>query len=354
MTAVAQRSELAFTDPGHGEAFTDHMVSIDYTPETGWSRPSLQRLADIAFHPATIGLHYGQVAFEGLKAHRLAEDGSMVVFRPRDNGARFQRSAARMAMPELPEELFLEAVDQLIRVDSCRLSDNPLHSIYLRPLLFGTDISLMLRPSRNYRFLLMAFVAGGFFGKDVDAVSVFVNHDYARAFPGGTGDVKIAGNYGPTFIAQQQADAMGCPQVIWLDALERRYVEEMSGMSLFLVRGTGPGATIVTPTLSGTLLPGVTRDTMLRIAERCGFKASEERIELEQWRKECQDGTITEAFACGTAAVVTPVGQVRDRGGDFLIGDGTPGPVTLQLRTALTDLHHGVMPDLDGWLHHCS
>jgi branched-chain amino acid aminotransferase len=352
MTAVQERNQLAFTDPGHGEAFTDHMVSIEYTPETGWGELSLDRLADISLHPATIGLHYGQVAFEGIKAHRRV-DGSMVVFRPRDNALRFQRSARRMAMPELPEELFLDAIDQLIRADSFRLSDNPLHSIYLRPMMFGTDVSLMLRPSRGYRFLLMAFVAAGFFGADLEAVSVFVNHDYPRAFPGGTGDVKIAGNYGPTFIAQQQAEASGCQQVVWLDALERRYLEEMSGMNFFLVRGRGADARIVTPKLSGSLLPGVTRDTMLRLARRRGYQASEERIELDQWRRECQDGTITEAFACGTAAVVTPIGQVRDRDGDFSIGDGRSGPVTMNLRTALTDLHHGVLADQDGWLYAC-
>jgi len=354
MTAVSERTELAFTDPGHGEAFTDHMVSIDYTPEAGWGRPSLQRLADLSLHPATIGLHYGQVAFEGLKAHRRIDDGSMVVFRPLDNGRRFQRSARRIGMPELPEQLFLEAVDQLIRVDSCRLSDNPAHSIYLRPLLFGTDVSLMLRPSRNYRFLLMAFVAAGFFGGEIEPVSVMVNHDHPRAFPGGTGDVKIAGNYAPTFVAQVEAAAAGCQQVLWLDAMERRYLEEMSGMNLFLVRGTGSDARIVTPTLSGSLLPGVTRDTMLKLARRLGYGAGEERIELAQLRAECQDGTVSEAFACGTAAVVTPVGEIRDRDRNFRFGDGRPGPITMRLRGALTDLHHGVLPDTEGWLHACS
>lgn len=353
MTAVTERNELAFTDPGHGEAFTDHMVCIDYTPEAGWSSPSLQRLADLTMHPATIGLHYGQVAFEGLKAHRRTDDGSMVVFRPLDNGRRFQRSARRIGMPELPEELFLAAVDQLIRADSCRLSDNPTHSIYLRPLLFGTDVSLMLRPSRNYRFLLMAFVAAGFFGDEVEPVSVMVNHEYPRAFPGGTGNVKIAGNYAPTFVAQVEAQAIGCQQVLWLDALERRYLEEMSGMNLFLVRGSGADARIVTPTLSGSLLPGVTRDTMLKLARRLGYGASEERIELSQLRAECENGTISEAFACGTAAVVTPVGRIRDQGGDFLFGSGRPGPITMQLRGALTDLHHGVLADTEGWLHAC-
>lgn len=352
MTAVSERNELAFTDPGHGEAFTDHMVSIDYTSETGWGEPSLQRLADIGFHPATIGLHYGQVCYEGLKAHRRV-DGSMVAFRPRDNAARFQRSARRLAMPELPDAVFLDAVERLVSADACRLSDNPDHSIYLRPVMFGSDVSLMLRPSRGYRFMLMAFVAASFFHADMDAMSVHVNHDHPRAFPGGTGNVKVAGNYAPTFVAQQQADALGCPQVVWLDATEGRYLEEMSGMNFFLVRGTGKDARIVTPTLTGSLLPGVTRNTMLRLAERCGLAASEERIALEQLRAESQEGTVTEAFACGTAAMVTPIGRFVDQDGEILIGDGRPGAVTTQLRTALTDLQHGLLPDLDGWLHPC-
>jgi len=286
MTAVFERSRLAFTDPGHGDAFTDHLVSIDYSPEAGWGQPALHGLADLGLHPATIGLHYGQVAYEGLKAHRRLDDGSMVLFRPRDNARRFQRSARRMAMPELPEELFLAAVERLVRADECRLSDSPAHSMYLRPMMYGSDLSLMLRPSRGYRFLLTAFVAASFFGPDVQAITVLVNQEHPRAFPGGTGDVKVAGNYAPTFVAQRQAEALGCQQVVWLDAMERRYLEEMSGMNFFLVRGSGAEAEIVTPALSGSLLPGVTRDTMLRLAERCGLGASEERIALEDWRQQ--------------------------------------------------------------------
>ncbi|MEU5868021.1 MULTISPECIES: branched-chain amino acid aminotransferase [unclassified Nonomuraea] len=338
-------------DPGHGDAFTDHMVGIEWTPEQQWTRPVLLPLADLAMHPGTVGLHYGQVAFEGLKAHRQP-DGSMAVFRPWDNARRFRRSVARLAMPELPDELFVTAIDDLVRHDEGWLSDDPSHSLYLRPLMYGDERTLMLRPSRTYRFLLMAFVTGGFFGDDVDSVSVWVAHEHPRAFPGGTGDVKIAGNYAPTFNAQQQAQAAGCQQVIWLDATEREWVEEMGGMNLFFVRGHGSRAEVVTPRLSGTLLPGVTRDTLLTLAARLGLTPREERIGLRQWRRQCLDGDITEVFACGTAAVVTPVGRVRDRDGDWTIGDGTPGPVTRALRTALVDLHHGIAPDPDGWMHH--
>jgi branched-chain amino acid aminotransferase len=343
------RTEVVL-NPGHGEAFTAHMISATWSEESGWSGLELLPLSDLVIHPGMIGLHYGQVAFEGLKAHRRG-DGRMGVFRPADHAARFRRSCRRLAIPELPEDVFVAAVDRLIATDEGALSTDPSHSIYLRPIIFATDTSLMLRPSRTYRFLLMAFVAGGFFGEDVESVSVWISHDYVRAFPGGTGDVKIAGNYAPSFLAQRQAEEAGCAQAVWLDARERRYVEEMGGMNMFLVRGSGPDAQVITPELTGTLLPGVTRRTVLTLAERLGYRTGQERISLDQWRRECTEGSMTEVFACGTAAVVTPVGAVRDRDGGWTIGDGRPGPVTLSLRQALVDLHHGKLPDPEGWLH---
>jgi branched-chain amino acid aminotransferase len=343
------RPGTAVTDPGHGESFTEHMVVMDWSEERGWTRPELTGLRNLSIHPGMIGLHYGQVAFEGLKAHRRA-DGTMGVWRPADHALRFQRSCRRLAMPELPVDVFLSVVDQLVGIDQGALSEDPAHSIYLRPLMFATDTTLMLGPSRTYRFLLMAFVAGGFFGDSVESVAVHVSRDFSRAFPGGTGDVKVAGNYAPSFLAQRRAEAAQCGQVVWLDARERRYIEELGGMNLFLVRGDQ----VVTPRLTGTVLPGITRDTILTLALRLGCATSEERVSLDRWRAECASGAVTETFACGTAAVVTPVGRVRDADGDFTIADGRPGPVTLSLRKALTDLHHGLAEDPDGWLRSCS
>jgi branched-chain amino acid aminotransferase len=341
----------AAANPGHGETFTDHMFSMSWSPDDGWHQPELRMLENLSLHPATIGLHYGQVAFEGLKAHRQV-DGSMAVFRPFDHARRFQRSVRRLFMPALPEHIFVDAIDQLVGADEGWLSDDPSHSLYLRPLMFGKDVSLMLRSSDEFQFLLMAFVAGGFFGDDVRSVSVWVSHEHSRAVLGGTGDVKIAGNYAPSLVAQWAAEQAGCQQVVWLDALEHRWVEEMSGMNLFLVRGKGADAEVVTPALTGTLLPGITRDTLLTLAARLGYTPRQERISLDQWRAECESGVITEAFACGTAAVVTPVRRVCDADGDWVIGDGTPGPVTMRMRRQLVDLHHGVTTDPDGWLHH--
>jgi len=351
-TSTAQPGRRAgVVNPGHGETFTDHMFSMLWSPASGWHQPEFGRLQNLSIHPGTVGLHYGQVAFEGLKAHRRV-DGSMVVFRPYEHARRFQTSTRRLAMPELPVDIFMDAVSQLVAADHEWLSDDPAHSLYLRPIMFASDHSLMLRPSTEYRFLLMAFVAGGFFGDHVDTVSVLISRDYCRAMPGGTGNVKVAGNYAPSFLAQQQAQEAGCQQVVWLDAIERHWIEEMGGMNLFFVRDTGTGYEVGTPELTGSLLPGVTRDTLLTIAERLGYRAREMRISVDQWRQESIEGRITEVFACGTAAVVTPVSAVRDPlGGDWTVGDGQPGPVTMTLRRALMDVHHGLVPDPDGWLH---
>lgn len=334
-------------DPGHGEAFTDHMITADWTPESGWQPARLGPLRELTLHPGTLGLHYGQVIFEGLKAFRQP-DGSMAVFRPWDNARRFQSSARRLAMPTLPEPLFVDAVGRLVAADAALLPESSAHSIYIRPFMFATDQTLMLRPSASYRFVVVAFVAGAFFGESVESISVWVNRDYARAMPGGTGDVKIAGNYAPTFVAQLQAERAGCQQVLWLDSAEHRWIEEMSGMSVFLVRG-GRRPEIVTPPLSGTLLPGVTRDTIMKLAVRLGLTVRQERVCVERWRT---GGEFTEAFACGTAAVITAVGEVRDGQARWRIGDGNPGPVTTALRAALIDAQRGRTPDADGWLHH--
>lgn len=337
-------------EPGHGDSFTDHAFRLRWSPEAGWRYPELIRLDEVSIHPATLGLHYAQVVYEGLKAYRQT-DGSMAVFRPREHARRFQRSARRLHMPELPERMFLHAISRLVQADEAFLSGDPEHSLYLRPLMYGSDVSLMLRPSEHYDFLVMAFVAGGFFGNGVQTIAAWVCREHSRAFPGGTGDVKVAPNYAPTLPAGQRAKAAGCQQVIWLDATERRWLEEMSGMNIFVVRGAGTGAEVVTPALSGSLLPGITRASLLTLAARLGYRAAEERISVEQLRAECAGGRITEMFACGTAAVVTSVGRITDGEDTWPVGDGTPGPVTTALRRQLVDLHHGAAADPDGWLH---
>ncbi|WP_240137704.1 branched-chain amino acid aminotransferase [Streptomyces sp. MUM 178J] len=339
------------TQHGFGERFTDHMVRMTWTAQEGWSgAPQVMAFGDLPFSPAMAGLHYGQVVFEGLKIHRRA-DGTLAAFRPAAHAGRLRQSARRLAMPELPEELFLEAMDLFVGRDGHLLPvDDPDLSLYLRPVLFASEPSLALRPARKYTFLLMGFVTGGFFSDRPDPVSVLVSREFTRAAPDGTGQAKCAGNYAGAFLAQQAAAEAGCRQVVWLDPVERRWIEEMGGMNLFFVRGSGPAAEVVTSPLTGSLLPGVTRDSLLTLAAELGHPVREERIAVDEWRAQSLSGAITETFACGTAALVTPVGLVRDGADAWQIGSGAAGPVTLALRASLTALHQGRVPDSHGWM----
>ncbi|MFB4421392.1 branched-chain amino acid aminotransferase [Streptomyces sp. QL37] len=334
---------------GFGESFTDHMVVMRWTEGQGWGKGEVLPYGDFPMNPAMVGLHYGQVVFEGIKSHRQP-DGSIGTFRPDAHARRFQNSARRMAMPVLPEDLFLWAVDELVARDGGRLPEGPNLSLYLRPVMFASEVSLALRPAREYTFVLIAFVTGGFFSDQPDPISVLVSRDVSRAAPGGTGQAKCAGNYAGAFTVQQEAAAVGCQQVVWLDPVERRWIEEMGGMNLFFVRGSGPTAELVTPPLTDTLLPGITRDSLMVLAEEEGLRVTEERTAVDQWQAECESGRITETLACGTAAVVTPVGFVRDGAGSWSIGDGSPGPVSLRLRAALVGAQRGTAPDRHGWV----
>ncbi|MEU5092709.1 branched-chain amino acid aminotransferase [Streptomyces sp. NPDC021356] len=332
-----------------GELFTHHMVTAHWTGQDGWSAPRLEPFGDLRMSPAMVGLHYGQVVFEGLKAYRREED-AVAVFRPDDHAARLRRSAERLAVPALADDTLLQAVDLLLAADGGCLPDQPGLSLYLRPVLYASEAHLALRPARQYAFLLIAFVTGGFFSDRPDPVTVWVGRDHTRAAPGGTGGVKYAGNYAPSYAAQEQARQAGCDQVVWLDPVERRWVEELGGMNLFFVRGSGPSAQVITPPATGTLLPGVTRDSLLHLAARQQLAVREEPVSVGQWKAECLDGTITETFASGTAAVVTPVGVVRDGAQSWQVGTGRAGPVTLALRDALVDIHTGRAPAPEGWL----
>lgn len=323
-----------------GEVFTRSMVTAQWTAEDGWQPAVLSDRAPLPMDPAMVGLHYGQAVFEGLKAYRQP-DGAVRAFRAADHARRLQASARRLAMPELPTGLFLDAVAGLIGADGAELPDDPALSLYLRPLLYASEPSLALRPARRYAFLLIAFITGGFFADRPEPVAVWVSRDQVRAVAGGTGGVKFAGNYAPTYLAQQRAEAAGCRQVIWLDAEEHRWIEEMGGMNVFFVHGAGSTARVTTPPLTGTLLPGVTRDTLLSLSERLGLRAAEEPLSVEDWRDGCRTGAITEAFATGTGAGVTPIGTVHDGADVWQVGDGEPGPVTLRLRDALDAVQRG-------------
>ncbi len=337
-------------NPGFGLSFTDHMVRIDWAADAGWSEGQVLPYGPLQLDPATMALHYGQEIFEGLKAYRQP-DGGIATFRPDANARRFQRSARRLAMAELPEELFVESLRALVDVDRAWVPKTADHSLYLRPFMISTEVGLGVRPARRYAYLLIASPAGSYFPGGVQPVSVWLSTEYTRAAPGGTGEAKCAGNYAASLVAQAHAAEQGCDQVVWLDAVEHRWVEEMGGMNLYFVYGSGRSARIVTPALTGTLLPGVTRDSLLQLAQDLGFGAEEGKISTEEWREANESGEITEVFACGTAAVITPVGSVRSSAGSWTVGDGRPGPVSMQLRQHLLGIQTGTAPDDRGWMH---
>ncbi|MGY1725282.1 branched-chain amino acid aminotransferase [Blastococcus sp. SYSU DS0533] len=350
--STTEREEL-LADPGFGRYFTDHMFVARYQVGRGWYDARLTQYGPLPMDPGTAALHYAQSIFEGLKAY-AQPDGSVATFRPEANAARFVRSAERLAMPPVPEEAFLAAVDALVDADRAWVPTGPDQTLYLRPYQLASESFLGVRPAHEYLFLVIASPAGAYFPRGVHPVSVFISEDYVRAAPGGTGDVKCAGNYAASLRPQQQASELGCDQVVYLDAVERRYIEELGGMNLFFVLGSGEDAELVTPELSGTLLPGITRDSLISVARELGHRVSERKVTLEEWRSGALDGSISETFACGTAAVITPVGQIRARTGDFTVGDGEPGPVTMRLREALLDIQHGRVADTHGWLHRVS
>lgn len=336
--------------PLFGRYFTDHMVRIDYAGGA-WGEGAVLPYGPLTLDPATAALHYGQEIFEGLKAYRQP-DGTVAAFRPDANAARFRRSARRLAMPELPDEVFLESLQALVDVDRAWVPTRPDDSLYLRPFMIGTEVGLGVnKPSSEYTYLLIASPAGPYFAGGVKPVKVWLSAEYTRAAPGGTGEAKCAGNYAASFLAQANATAHGCDQVVWLDATEHRWVEEMGGMNLYFVYGSGPSARIVTPALTGTLLPGITRDSLLTLAGELGFGVEEGKISTDEWREGNESGAITEVFACGTAAVITPVGAVDSADGGWVVGDGTPGMVSMQLREQLVALQTGQAPDPHGWLH---
>lgn len=346
---AAERQQL-LADPGFGKVFTDHMVVARYVAGQGWTEAKVTGYAPLQLDPSTAALHYAQSIFEGLKAY-AQPDGSVSVFRPEQNAARMARGAVRMAMPPVPADGFIAAVDALVDADRDWVPTGPDQTLYIRPYELAVEPFLGVRPATEYLFVVIASPAGAYFPRGVQPVSVYLSEDYIRAAPGGTGDVKCAGNYAASLLAQEQAIAAGCDQVVWLDATEKKYVEEMGGMNLFFVLGSGPDAELVTPELTGTLLPGITRESLITVAQEMGHRVTERRFSVEEWRAGVADGSITETFACGTAAVITPVGEVKARTGDFTVGDGTPGTLTMALRERLLDVQHGRVADAHGWRH---
>lgn len=346
----AERLAEIKANPGFGAHFTDHMAIIDWDVERGWHDARIVPYGPFTIDPAMMVLHYGQEIFEGLKAF-VQPDGSIAAFRPDANAARFIRSARRMALPELPEEMFLASLRELCEVDRQWVPTGEDTSLYLRPVMFASEIAIGVHPAREVTYYLIASPAGLYFSGGGAGVTVWLSTDYVRAAPGGTGEAKTGGNYAASLQAQAEATARGCDQVVWLDATERRWVEEMGTNNLCFVYGSERDGTVevVTPELNGSILPGITRDSLLTLCRDLGYTTTERRISTDEWAKAAASGEMTEAFGCGTAAVVTPVSTVRGVDGEFTIGDGTAGPVTRRLREALVGIQHGTAPDPHGW-----
>ncbi|WP_375508550.1 branched-chain amino acid aminotransferase [uncultured Caballeronia sp.] len=339
------REEL-LENPLFGRVFTDHMVTIRYSGTRGWHDAKVSPRGPFSLDPSTLVLHYAQEIFEGMKAYRLPNGGA-TLFRPEANARRFGNSAERLAMPPLPEALFVESVRQLVRVDRDWIPSTQGSALYIRPFMIATEAVLGMKPSAEYLYCVVATPVGAYFKGNASALTVWSSDDYTRAAPGGTGAAKCGGNYAASLAALAQAAREGCDQVVFLDAAERRWIEELGGMNVFFIFDDG---SIQTPPLTGTILPGITRASLITLARDIGITVFEQPYDIDQWQADAKSGRLVEAFACGTAAVVTPIGTVKGRKHNFSIGNGSGGPITERLKTALLNIQNGRAPDHYGWL----
>ena len=333
------------TDLGFGRHFSNRMFSQRYTPDLGWHDARIGPYRPLTLDPASVVFHYGQEIFEGLKAYRRP-DGQINLFRPWENAARFNRSAERMAMAEVDPEEHVEAIAELVALEHEWVSAQPGASLYIRPTLIATDVGLGVHASHNYLHFIIVGPTGPYFATGFDPVGVYISREYVRAVRGGTGAAKAGGNYAASLFVAQKVKALGYQQVLWLDAVERRYVEEVGAMNIaFVYEGTH----IATPALSGSILPGITRDSVLRLAPDLGYTVSEDRIDVDQALAGIRSGRITEVFGIGTAAVIAPVGTLGSDEETVTVNDNQPGPVARRLYDALTDIQYGRAPDPYGW-----
>jgi branched-chain amino acid aminotransferase len=345
-------SEVAeiLANPGFGTYFTDHMLMLEWTPEQGWHGGRITKYGPLSLDPATAVLHYAQEIFEGMKAYRH-DDGSIWTFRPEENAKRMTRSSGRLALPVLDPDDFVQAVDALVEVDQRWVPENKAggsgeKSLYLRPFMIASEAFLGVRPAQHVTFMVIASPAGAYFKGGVTPLTLWLTEEYTRAGRGGMGAAKTGGNYASSLVAQQEATAHDCDQVVFLDAAEGKYVEELGGMNLYFVYADGH---IVTPE-TGTILEGITRAAIIELAGKKGHQVEERKFSIDEWRDGVGSGEITEVFACGTAAVVTPVGTLQWDGGE-VTGAADAGPLTMEIRQDLVDIQYGRADDVFGWMH---
>ncbi len=341
-TPAAER-ETILANPGFGKHFTDHMVDICWSKQGGWHRPRVSPYGPIELSPAAAVLHYAQEIFEGLKAYRHP-DGSIWTFRPEANAARMQRSARRLALPELPAEYFLDSLRQLIAVDGDWVPSAPETSLYLRPFMFAKEAFLGVRPADKIAFYVIASPAGAYFSGGVAPVSIWLSTRYARAAEGGTGSAKTGGNYAASLLPQSEAYEQGCQQVLFLDAGGN--LEELGGMNVVLVRKDG---TLITPE-SDSILEGITRESVLRLATDRGLRVERREIPVGEWRDGAASGDIVGAFACGTAAVIVPIGRLVGEGIEIVHSGTESEALARSLREELTGIQYGRLEDRYGWM----
>jgi branched-chain amino acid aminotransferase len=332
--------------PGFGVHFTDHMAVATWTAADGWHDSAVVPYGPFSLDPATAVLHYAQEVFEGLKAYRHG-DGSVWLFRPDQNAARMVRSSARLALPELPPADFLASLDALIAADAAWVPNAAEQSLYLRPFMFASEAFLGVRPAQRVTYCCIASPAGAYFASGVRPVSIWISTRYTRAAPGGTGAAKCGGNYAASLVAQQEAAGNGCDQVMFADAAEHAWLEELGGMNVYVVTADNE---LLTPELTGSILEGVTRESILTLAEEFGLTPVERKIAIAELVDGISSGQVTELFACGTAAVITPIGMLKDEDGTYVVGAGETGETTAALRKNLLDIQYGRAADTHGWL----
>jgi branched-chain amino acid aminotransferase len=339
--------EAILANPGFCVYFTDHMAVATWTAADGWHDSAIVPYRAFSLDPATAVLHYAQQVFEGLKAYRH-EDGTIWTFRAEQNAQRMARSAKRMALPVLPAEDFLSSIEELVAADAAWVPAAPEQSLYLRPFMFATEAFLGVRPAKRVTYCCIASPVGAYFATGVKPVNIWISRAYSRAAPGGTGAAKTAANYAASLLPQQQALEHGCDQVMFADAAEHRWLEELGGMNVYLITTDNE---LITPELTGSILEGVTRDSILTLAPEFGLTPVERRIEITELLDGIGSGKVTELFACGTAAVATPIGTLHDENGRYQVGSGESGEMTLAIRQRLLDIQYGRAEDKYDWLH---
>jgi len=337
------------TDPaqlGFGQIFTDRILKAQWDARRGWHDVRIEPYAPLVLDPAAKVFHYAQEVFEGLKAYRWP-DGRIVLFRPQMNAARFNRSAARLALPEVPEELFLEGVDTLVRLERDWVPGAAGTSLYIRPTLIAVEPTLGVRPSEQCLFFVILSPVGAYYAAGFNPVRILVEDSYVRAVPGGTGTAKTGGNYASSLMAGLKAKERGFEQVLWLDGIQRRWVEEVGAMNIFFVAD----GTLVTPPLTDSFLAGVTRDSVLELARALGIPVDVRPVDIDALMADVRSGRVSEAFGSGTAAVVSPVGVLGYKSETCTVGSGGVGPLTQRLYDTLTGIQYGRLEDRFGWMH---